>query len=158
MATETNEKADRNQISSISSIFSDKKTMLDDFRQGLPDYIEKIITNKLDEQDAISLHANPTNIDEDSGSNRVNNNGDIDTPVQNSRDKGSHNTDADQGSEIWGIFQKDTVSSIGELFRNRKKTRLQRWRRTPIKNEQGDTKLKMIWVYKSLTAWLSMNS
>ena len=51
MVTETNEKADRNQISSISSIFSDKKTMLDDFRQGLPDYIENIITNKLDEQD-----------------------------------------------------------------------------------------------------------
>ena len=95
--------------------------MLDDFRQGMPDYIEKIITNKLDEQDAISLHANPTNIDEDSCSNRVNNNGDIDTPVQNSRGKGSHNTDADQGSEIGGISQKDTVSSIGELFRNRKR-------------------------------------
>ena len=40
------------------------KTMMDDFRHGLPDCIEKIITKKLDEQDAISLHANPTNIDE----------------------------------------------------------------------------------------------
>ena len=72
MATERNEKADGNQISSISSTFSDMKTMMDDFRQGgLPDYIEKIISKKLDEQDAISLHANPTNIDEDSGFNRV---------------------------------------------------------------------------------------
>ena len=43
MATETNGKIDGNQISSISSIFSDLKTMMDDFRQGLPDYIEKII-------------------------------------------------------------------------------------------------------------------
>ena len=34
MATERNEKADGNQISSISSIFSDMKTMMDDFRQG----------------------------------------------------------------------------------------------------------------------------
>ena len=42
MATETNEKTDGNQISIISSIFSDMKTMLDDFRQGLPGYIEKI--------------------------------------------------------------------------------------------------------------------
>ena len=42
--------------------------MMDDFRQGLPDYIEKIISKKLDAQDAISLHAKPTNIDEDSGS------------------------------------------------------------------------------------------
>ena len=36
MATETNEKADGKQISSISSIFSDLKKMLDDFRQELP--------------------------------------------------------------------------------------------------------------------------
>ena len=43
MATETNGKIDGNQISSISSIFSDLKTMMDDFRQGLPGYIEKII-------------------------------------------------------------------------------------------------------------------
>ena len=42
MATETNEKTDGNQISIISSIFSDMKTILDDFRQGLPSYIEKI--------------------------------------------------------------------------------------------------------------------
>ena len=66
--------------------------MLDDFRQGLPDNIEQIISKKRDEQDPISLHANPTNIDEDSGSNRVNNNGETDTPVQNDRDKGFHNT------------------------------------------------------------------
>ena len=92
MATETNVKTGTTQISSISSIFSDMKTMLDDFRQGLPGYIGQIISKKLDEQDAISLHANPTNIDEDSGSNRVNNNGETDTPVQNDRDKGSHNT------------------------------------------------------------------
>ena len=45
------------------------KIMLDDFRQGL------------DEQDAISLHANPTNIDEDSGSDRVNDNEETDTSV-----------------------------------------------------------------------------
>ena len=83
--------------------------MLDDFRQGL------------DEQDAISLHANPTNIDEDSGSNRVSNNGETDTPAQNDRDKGSHNKDADQGSAVGGTPQKDTDSSIGELFRNRKR-------------------------------------
>ena len=36
MATKTNEETDGNQISSISSIFSDMKTMMDDFRQGLP--------------------------------------------------------------------------------------------------------------------------
>ena len=95
--------------------------MLGDFRQGLPDYIEKIISKKLDEQDTISFHTNPTNIDEDSGFNRVNNNGGTDTPVQNNRDKGSHNTDADQGSAVAGIPQKDTDSSIGELFRNRKR-------------------------------------
>ena len=41
MATETNEKTDGNQTSSISSIFSDMKTMMNDFREGLPDYIEK---------------------------------------------------------------------------------------------------------------------
>ena len=124
MATKTNEKTDGNQISSISSIFSTMKIMLDDFRPVLPDYIEKISSKKLDEQDAISLHANPTNIDEDSGSNRVNNNGDTDTPVQNNRDKCSHNTDADQGSAVreGRVPQKDTDSSIGELFRNRKKT------------------------------------
>ena len=87
MATETNRKTNETQISSISSTFSDMKTMLDDFRQGLPDYIDKIISKKLDEQDAISLHANLTNIDEDSASKRVNNNGDTDTPVQNNRDK-----------------------------------------------------------------------
>ena len=32
--------------------------------------------------------------------NWVNNNGDTDTPVQNNSDKGSHNTDADQGSAV----------------------------------------------------------
>ena len=68
IATETNEKTDGNKISSITSIFSDMKAVMDDFRQGLPDYIEKIISKKLDAQDAISLHAKPTNIDEDSGS------------------------------------------------------------------------------------------
>ena len=36
---------------------------------------KKIVTKKLDEKDAISLHANATNIDEVSGSNRTNNNG-----------------------------------------------------------------------------------
>ena len=41
MATETKEKNDGNQISSISSIFRDMKTAIDDFRQGLLDYIEK---------------------------------------------------------------------------------------------------------------------
>ena len=41
MATETNEKTDGNQTNSISSIFSDMKTMMNDFREGLPDYIEK---------------------------------------------------------------------------------------------------------------------
>ena len=97
------------------------KTMLGDFKQGLPGYIEKIISKKLDEQDAISLHANLTNIDEDSGSNRVNNNGHTDTPIQNNRDKGSHNTGADQGSAVGGIPQNDTDSSIGELFKNTKK-------------------------------------
>ena len=100
MATKTNEETDGNQISSISSIFSDMKTMMDNFRQGLPDYIEKIISNKLDEQDAISLYANSTNIDEDSG---------------------SHNTDTDQGSAVGGTPQKDTDSLIRELFRNRKR-------------------------------------
>ena len=97
------------------------KTMLDDFRWGLSDYIDQIISKKLDEQDAISLHANPTNIDEDSGSNRVSNDGETDTPTQNDRDKGSHNKDADQGSAVGGTPQKDTDSSIGELFRNRKR-------------------------------------
>ena len=123
MATETNEKTDRNQISSssICSIFSDMKTLMNDFRLGLPEIIEKIISKKLDEQDAIFLHANPTNTDEDSGSNRVNNDGDTDTPVQINRDKGSHNTDTDQGSAVGGTTQKDTESSIGELFRNRKR-------------------------------------
>ena len=81
MATETNVKTGMTQISSISSIFSDMKTMLDDFRQGLSGYIGQIISKKLDEQDAISLHANPTNIDEDSGSDRVNNNEETDTSV-----------------------------------------------------------------------------
>ena len=66
--------------------------MSDDFGHGLPDYIDQIISKKLVEQNAISLHANSTNIDEDSGSNRVNNNGETDTPVQNDRDKGFHNT------------------------------------------------------------------
>ena len=75
--------------------------------------LKKIISKKLDEQDAISLHANPTNIDEDSGSNRVNNNGATDTQAQNNRD-------TDQGSAVGGALQKDTDSSIGELFRNRK--------------------------------------
>ena len=116
MATETNGKTDGDQISSIASIFSKMKTM-NDFRHGLPDFIEKIIIKKLDEQDATSLHTNPTNIDEVSGSNRINNNGDTDTPVQNNRDKGSHNTDADQGSAVRKTPQKDTDSSIGDLFR-----------------------------------------
>ena len=117
MATETNEETDGNKISSISSIFSEMKTMMDDFRHELPDFIEKIISKKLDEQDTISLHANPFNIDEVSGSNRINNNGDTDTPVQNNRDKVSHNTDADQGSAVRGTPQKDIDSSIGDLFR-----------------------------------------
>ena len=121
MATETNEKTNGNQISSICSISSDMKIMMHDFRQGLPDYIEKMIGKKLDEQDAISLHTNPTNIDEGSVSNRINNNGDTDTLVQNNRDKGSHNTDADQVSALKGTPQKDTDSLIGELFRNRKR-------------------------------------
>ena len=42
------------------------------------------------------------------------NNGDTDTPVQNNRDKDSHNTDADQGSAVKGTPQKDTDSSIGD--------------------------------------------
>ena len=121
MASETNGKTDETQISSISSLFTHMKTMLDGFRQGLPDYIDQIISKKLDEQDAISLHANPTNIGEDSGSNRVNNNGETDTPAQNDRDKGSHNIDADQGFAVGGTPQKGTDSSIGELFRNRKR-------------------------------------
>ena len=95
--------------------------MLDDFRQGLPDYIDKIISKKLDEQDAISLHANLTNIDEDSDSNRVNNNGEKYNSDQNDRDKGSHNIDADQVSAARGISQKDTDSSLGELFITRKR-------------------------------------
>ena len=73
--------------------------------------LKKIISKKLDEQDAISLHAKPTNFDEDSGSNRVNNNGATDTQAQNNRD-------TDQGSAVGGTLQKDTDSSIGELFRN----------------------------------------
>ena len=122
MTTKTKEETDRNQISSISSIFNQMKTMMDDFKHGLSDFIEKIVTKKLDEQDAISLHANPTSIDEVSGSNKINNNGDTgtpvqnnsdkgshngdtDTPVQNNRDKGSHNTDADQGSAVRGTPQ-----------------------------------------------------
>ena len=64
MATETNEETDGNQISSISSIFNEMKTMMNDFRYELPDFVEKIVIKKLDEQDAISLHVNPTNIDE----------------------------------------------------------------------------------------------
>ena len=56
-----------------------------------------------------------------SGSNRVNNNGETDTPAQNNRDKGCHNTNADQGSVVGGIPQKDTDSSIGELFIKRKR-------------------------------------
>ena len=103
-ATKANEKTDGTQKSSISSIFSDIKTLLDDFRQGLHDFIENI-TKELHEQDAISFHANPTNSDEDSGSNRVNNNGDTDTPVQNNMDNDSHNTDADQGSTVGGTPQ-----------------------------------------------------
>ena len=104
-ATKANEKTDGTEKSSISSIFSDIKTLLDDFRQGLHDFIENIITKELHEQDAISFHANPTNSDEDSGSNRVNNNGDTDTPVQNNMDSDSHNTDADQGSAVGGATQ-----------------------------------------------------
>ena len=98
--------------------------MMDGFRVGLPESIEKIISAKLDEQDAISPHANLTNVDEDSGSNRVNNNGDTDIAVQNNRDKVSHNADADQGSAVGRIPQKDTNSSIGELFKNSKDTAL----------------------------------
>ena len=49
MATETNGKTDETQISSISSTFSDMKTMFDDFKQGLPDYIDQIISKKMDE-------------------------------------------------------------------------------------------------------------
>ena len=41
MATGTKEKTDGNQISSFSSISRDIKTVMDDFRQGLLDYIEK---------------------------------------------------------------------------------------------------------------------
>ena len=80
MATEENEETDRNRISSISSIFNEMKTMMDNFRRGLPDFIEKIVSRKLDEQDSISLHANLTNIDEVSHSSRINNNVDTDTP------------------------------------------------------------------------------
>ena len=116
MATEANEKTDENHISSISSIFSDMKTMMYDFKK-----IEKINNKRLDEQDAISLHTNPTKIVEDSGFNRVNNNGDTDTPAQNNRHEGSHNTNADQGSAVGETPQKDTDSSIGELFRNSKR-------------------------------------
>ena len=63
MAPETNEETGGNQISSISSIFNEMKIMMDDFRHRLPDFIEKIVTKKLDEQDAISFKANPTNVD-----------------------------------------------------------------------------------------------
>ena len=45
MVTETNGKTDGTQTNSISSIVSDMKTMLDDFRQGLPDCIDQIIRN-----------------------------------------------------------------------------------------------------------------
>ena len=34
MVTETNEETDRNQTSSISSIFNEMKTMIDDFRKN----------------------------------------------------------------------------------------------------------------------------
>ena len=136
MATETNEKSNKTQISSISSIFSDMKTMLDDFRQSLPEYIDQIISKKLDELDAISLHANPTNIDEDSSSNSVNNYGETDTPAQNDRDKDSHNIDADQGFAIGGTPQKGTDCSIGELFRNRKRH---------SSKDDDETPLKMSW-------------
>ena len=80
--------------------------MMDHFRHGLPDFTEKVVTKKLDEQDATSLHANSTYIDEVWSSNRINKNGDTDTSVQNNRDKGSHNTDADQGSAVRGVPQK----------------------------------------------------
>ena len=60
--------------------------------------LKKIISKKLDEQDAISLHAKPTNFDEDSGSNRVNNNGATDTQAQNNRD-------TDPGSAVRGTLQ-----------------------------------------------------
>ena len=46
---------------------------------------------------------------------------DTETSVQNNRDKGSHNTDAGQGSAVRGTPQKDTDFSIGDLFRNRKR-------------------------------------
>ena len=138
MATETNGKTDGTQISSMSSIFSDMKTMFDEFRQGLPDYIAQIISKKLDEQDAISLHANLSNIDEDSGSSRVNNNGERDAPVQNDRDKGCRNKDADQGSVIGGTSHKDADSSTGELFRNRKSHSSKDDDEPPL-NKQGDT-------------------
>lgn len=67
----------------------------------------------------ISLHANPINIDEDSSSNWVNNNGNTATLVQNNRDKRSHNADVDQGSAVRETPQKDTYSSKGELIINR---------------------------------------
>ena len=63
MAPEMNEETDGNQISSISSIFNEMKIMMDDFTDRLPDFIEKIVTKKLDEQDAISFKANRTNVD-----------------------------------------------------------------------------------------------
>ena len=158
MATEINKKTNRNQISSFSSIFCDIKTMLDDFRQGLPDYIEKIISKKLDEQDALSLHTNPINIDEDSASNRVNNNEDTDTPVPNNRDKSSHNTDVDQGSAIGGVPQKDRDSSIGELSRNRKRHGSKDDNEPPLKMSreilrQVDNDLG---IYNRLRTWLSI--
>ena len=42
-------------------------------------------------------------------------------PVQNNRDKGSYNTDADQGSATRVTLQKDTDFSIGDPFRNMKR-------------------------------------
>ena len=39
MTTETKEETDGNQISGISSIFNQMKTMMDDFKHGLPDFI-----------------------------------------------------------------------------------------------------------------------
>ena len=140
MATEMNEETDGNQISSISSTFNEMKIMMDDLDMDCLILLKKIVTKNLDEQDAISLHTNPTNIDEVSGSNRINNNVDTETSVQNNRDKGSHNTDAGQGSAVRGTPQKDTDFSIGDLFRNRKRHgSIDEDELPPIKNEQGDT-------------------
>ena len=50
-----------------------------------------------------------TNIDENSGANMVNDNGETDTLVQNNRYKGSHNTDAEQGSAVGGSLKMTQI-------------------------------------------------